>query len=307
MTVKHIQQNKLTWINIDKLDKETAIKLRNEFKFHPLDLKDCLGESQQSKIDIYRNYVFLTLDFPLFEKTDNRVMRRELNIFLTESHVITIQKHRLKPLIQMFYRTQANNRIKKKFFDQGSSALLLYYILDGLYHETFPILDHFRAQINGAEELIYNDKLKKALPLLADIRRNNLNIRAMIGPQRHVIRTLSKIDKKWFKIADDSAIYFDDIGDYLEKNWTILANHKELIDGLYQTNESFMVYKTNTIIMILTLFSVALLPLTLLSGIYGMNISLPFSDAPNMIWLMFASLILIILAIIAYLKWKDWI
>lgn len=304
MVSKTLKYNELTWLNIEDFDKEASDFLRKEFKFHALDIKDCLGTSQRSKIDIYDNYLFLILHFPSLNKERNMILNNEVEIFLTRTHLITIQKGKKKFINKSFYRASGSLKVKERFFGQDSGRLF-YYVLDNFYHATLPIIDHFTKDIAILEEKIYDSQTKRVVGELALIRRNNLNARAILNPQRLVVNTLSHIQKEWFNKETQLSAYFDDILDYLEKNWAVLENQKELVSGLYESYESLISRKTNVVINILTLFSVALLPLTLLSGIYGMNIDLPWQDSPTIIWAIFAFLIAGMLGIMGYLFKKE--
>jgi hypothetical protein len=86
-------------------------------------------------------------------------------------------------------------------------------------------------------------------------------------------------------------LYFDDLDDFIEKNLFILDGYKDRVLSLQEINESLISFRTNSVMKILTIFSVALLPLTLLSGIYGMNIDLPFAHDPTIIWTLFLLLL----------------
>ena len=102
-------------------------------------------------------------------------------------------------------------------------------------------------------------------------------------------------------------VYFDDIDDYMEKVGLSLESYRDRILSLHEINESLISYKTNRIMTLLTMFSVALLPLTFLAGIYGMNINLPFSSSPVFVWGIFGILALLLMVTFLILKKNDWI
>jgi magnesium transporter len=299
--------NGITWINIENVSKADTEYLRQEFEFHPLDLKDCLGASQRPKIDIYDNYFFLVLHFPFLDKEQNVLRTSDLNVFLTKTHLITVQKKPIKHLNQLFGEIKDNRAGKAKMF-QKSTGLMLYYILNKLYHFSLSIIDDLSTDLSEIEESIYAHKAKVAVRELAVARRNNLNMRGTLNPQRLVVNTLAHIQKDWFNKDGQLTLYFDDILDYLEKNWILLENQKEWIDGLRETNESLISYKTNAIITVLTVFSVAIMPLTLLTGFYGMNVKLPLAHNPMAIWAIFAVVSFFTVMMIYYLVTRrEWI
>ena len=136
-------------------------------------------------------------------------------------------------------------------------------------------------------------------------RRNVLGFRRIIDPQRYLMSNLSHIRKPF--LSEDTSLYFDDVNDYLSKLWSIIDTYRDTVQGLHVTVESLINQRTNKVISMLTVISVSLLPLTVLSGIYGMNIALPFSHQPLVVWGIFIILTCSILLLISIMRKKRWI
>lgn len=291
--------DELTWINIEDVTEKDTDYLREEFKVHPLDISDCLGAPQRPKIDLYDDYFFLVLRFPHFDAKKVIIRSSDLDIFVFKHVIITVQNKPITIVHDLFNGVK-KGKIKTSKSSQRSSTLLLYFILNHLYQESLKVIDDLNRDISETEEKIYAYRTRQALGDLAIARRNNLNMRATVNPQRLVINTVAHIQKDWFNREGKHTLYFDDILDYLEKNWVILENQKEMITGLHETNESLMTYKTNSIITVLTIFSVSIMPLTLLSSFYGMNVDLPLQENTHSIWLIFLSFALFTIVSIYY-------
>ena len=133
-----------------------------------------------------------------------------------------------------------------------------------------------------------------------------MQFRRILDPQRYLISNLTHIRKSF--LDESLAIYFDNVSDYLSKIWSITDTYRDTIDGLHVTVESLINHRTNKVISALTVISVSLLPLTLLSGIYGMNIAgLPHAQNPFWVWMMFIGMLSFILIVIAVMKKKKWL
>lgn len=303
MALKIKKYNNITWINIVEPGSEDLKYLKDNFKFHTLDLKDVSGEAQRSKIDIYANYTFIIFRFPVTYTDSHLIGSHELDIFLGKDYLITIQKKKLKTLDQYFYKVANNKKLQNEVF-KGSAALLLYHVLEELYRSTFSIIDWLFKEINQTENLVYEEHTKLAVKNLAVLRRNVLGFKTIIDPQRFVIRTLVNLKKDY--LSFDLINYFDDIADYIDRIYAILSNSQEIINGLHETNESLTSYRLNRVMKILTIFSVSLLPLTLLAGIYGMNLqNLPLIQNESLVWYIFGSLAAVIVGLFVWLKKKD--
>ncbi len=303
MALKTKKYNNITWINIVEPDANDIKYLTDNYKFHPLDIKDIRGEAQRSKIDIYTSYAFMILQFPVTYKDNGHLGSHELDIFLGKDYVITIQKKKLKSLNHYFYKIANNKKLQGEVF-KGRAAQVLYHILDHLYRSSFTIIDWLSKEINRIEQEVYEENTRQAVKDLAKLRRNVLTYKSFIDPQRFVAQTLANLQKDY--LSSDMANYFDDILDHIKRIYTALVNGKELIDGLHETNESLISHRLNRVIKILTIFSVSMLPLTLLTGLYGMNLqTLPLIHNEQMVWYIFGGLTVIIVGMFIWLKKKD--
>ncbi|MCB9798999.1 magnesium transporter CorA family protein [Candidatus Nomurabacteria bacterium] len=306
MAIKIIEENQLKWINIDSVDDEALAYLRENFNFHHLDIDDIQSESQTPKIDIYKNYLFIVLQFPQWRADKQMVVDSEVDIFIGENFLITIQHNKVRELKNFFYKCLKNKNTKRKWMSHDS-GFLLYKLIDSLFHECRPLLNNMGRQIAKIENEIFDGTSDPAIvKRLAVLRRNVLNFRRIIDPQRYLMSNLSHTRKPF--LNEDTSLYFDDINDYLSKLWAILERYKDTINGLHVTVESLINQKTNQVISALTVISVSLLPLTLLSGIYGMNIDgLPFAHSPFFVWAMFVALALIIIMLIIIMRKRKYL
>lgn len=306
MMIKEFKKNNITWINIDQVDAEAISYLKKNYKFHHLDIEDIQSESQTPKIDIYKDYLFLVLHFPAWQNFEKQVKTHELNIFLGDGYLITIQNKKSKEIKNFFYRCMNNRNVNKEWFNDDA-AYLLYKLIESLFHEARPILNNIGKHVSILENEIFSDEPDTSMIReLAIHRRNILHFRRIIEPQRYLMSNLSNTRKTF--LDEHLSLYFDDLRDYMDKLWAIIETYKETISGLHLTVESIINRRTNKVIGTLTVISVALLPLTLLSGIYGMNIEgLPFAHKASYVWTMFIVLLSVILITIGMLKRRNWL
>lgn len=303
MGVRTLSFKNLVWTDIDEVNKSSIDYLKKNFRFHPLDFEDVLGETQRPKVDVYKNYLFLVFHFPIYNKKTKKLSTVQVNVFIGRDYLVTVHEG-FKPLKKLYYKYSRNARYRKEALGFGS-GFLLYKILESLFKNSFHIIDQVGLRISRVEEMIFEGKTKNRVKNLAEIKRNILNFRRIIDPQRFTINTLVHIKKDF--LPENLSVYFDNIHDSIENLWGILDNYKEMVDSLFDTTESIISQRTNEVIKILTIISVALLPLTLLSGIYGMNIEgLPFAENSSSVWLIFGVMLLVIASVIVYFRKKDW-
>ncbi len=302
MAVKSLKVKNTVWHNVLELDSEALNWLKREFNFHPLSIKDCQGESQHPKVDYYRDYIFLIAHFPEIDNNFNIIKALEVDIFVGKNFLITIQKQKNKSLNNIFYRLTTNRYARNYFMNEGP-VFLLYRILDEMYRKFSTVVRYVYVQIDVTEKKIFGEETTASIKTLAELRRMVLKLRLMLDPQRVVLSSLQRAKVDFFPAEID--LYFEDISDFFAKIWAILDNQKDLVDGLYDTNESMLSHRINRVIQILTIFSVAMLPLTFLTGFYGMNIPLPWANNPLVVYGMFVVLVLVILGVILYYRRRN--
>ncbi len=122
---------------------------------------------------------------------------------------------------------------------------------------------------------------------------------------RAVLRDLERTKQRY--LAEDLDIYFDDISDAAERIWDILENYKEVIEGLESSNESAISHRLNDTLRVLTAFSVAFLPLTLVASIFGMNTDLPGDETIIEFWLIIALMVVVFGGLILWFRRQGWL
>jgi magnesium transporter len=271
--IHSITERKLTWFYIEKPTSNEVEFLAQRFHFHPLDLDDVLSRIQRPKIDEYEDYLFMVLHFPVFDKQNHITRPSEVDIFIGENYVVTVQcSGDLKPLAKFFQECETDKKSRERYLGR-SSGFLLYHILDRLGSYCFPILDKITQNIEDIEDVIFDKTVPKTVREISLIRRDLISFRRVIHPQIAVIETLEREEYPFFK--EDQEIYFGDIADHIRRIWDGLEECKEVIDGLADTSNWLTSHRIQEIMRILTIIMGLLAPPTLIASIYGMNIPLP--------------------------------
>jgi magnesium transporter len=140
---------------------------------------------------------------------------------------------------------------------------------------------------------------------LSFVRRDIITLRRIIKPNLPVLRQLESRERAFLNLDEDT--YFGSILDHLGKQWDMLEDDKEIIEGLNDTLDSLTSHRINEVMKILTVISVVLLPMTLVASIYGMNIQLPFDQHPFAFVIVMGWMLLAALGMMSYFRYKGWI
>lgn len=304
MAHKILQHNGLTWYHFINVDEGDLVYMDKTFKFHPLTIKDIRSTLENPKWDLFSDYAFGVFHFPEVKIKNNRLMVHEMDMYIGKNYVITIQESKFRMARDLFYKIARNSKAKEEAFGNGSNYLF-YYICNTLVNESFePTISYIGKRIKILEDEIYDaGRLKGALISIGVLRRNVLNFKKIITPQLKLFHNLTTMDNN--VISVEYSEYFDDIDDYIERAATITSNHQEIIEGLNLTSESLISFRTNEVIKLLTIISVAILPLALFSGLYGMNIDLPFQEQSSIVWMLFGVLFSFIVVLLFFFNQRN--
>ena len=281
--VEEIAAEGLRWIKIDQPGALEQAWLEENFEFHALDYEDVLSRNQGPKIDVYDDYLFIVLQFPIFDRSARRLGAGELDLFVGADFLITIPNQPLQPVEYLFERCRQKEEIREQLFSRGS-GYLLYRLVDDGFDYCFPMLRKIGNKLDVLEEEIFEGGSSEEIVRdISNVKQEIINFRKVIRPQRPVLRDLEKIKQRYLAPDMDLEIYFDDIVDSHERIWDNLENYKEVVEALEETNESVISHRVNDILRVLTSISVIVLPLTLLASIWGMNVGLPGGGDPHLV------------------------
>ncbi len=304
LNMESITWGDLIWINIERPTEQEIEYLAQNYPFHPLDLDDCLSRIQRPKIDEYKDYLFLVFHFPVFNKAARVTTPSQLSVFIGKNYLVTLHKGELKPLVKLFKECQKNEESQQENFSRGS-GYLLYRIIDRLVDYSLPILNKIVDNIEEVEDNIFSDGMRGAVREISILRRDIISFRRIIWPMRAVISSLEPKIRRFTNM--DLAVYFGDTVDHVDKIWDALDEYKEVIEGLNDTYDSLATNRTNEVMRILTAIGTVLLPLIVVTSIYGMNVPLPFQHSPHALLLVLLATLIIIAAMLYFFRRQHWI
>src|SRR5438034_4085079 len=283
--VETITAEGLRWVNIERPSPLDCAWLEEQFGFHALDLEDVLSRNQRTKIDQYPDYLFIVLHFPVFDRTVGRLNAGELDIFVGPDYLVTIPNQPFQPVQYLFERCRQKEELREQHFAKGP-GFLLYRVVDDSFDYCFPMLRKIGNKLDALEDEIFSGRSEEVVRDISNAKQEIINFRKIIRPQRPVLRDLERTKQRY--LAGDLEVYFDDIIDASERIWDMLENYKEVVEALEGTNEAVITHRLNNILRILTVFSVVFLPLTLISGIWGMNVRVPGEGHIGAFWVIIA-------------------
>jgi magnesium transporter len=296
----------LTWIHLDAPSLTHAQELADRFGWHPLDVEDVMSKRQRPKVDDYADegYLFGVLHFPIYDRASRRLNAAELDVFVGPNYLITLPSVELLPVSRLFRRCEEDEQFREQLLSKGSGRLL-YEVLDDLFDYCFPILDKIGHKLDSLEDDVFEGRSEEVVRDISNVKQEIISYRKIIKPERSTLRVLERHVERF--LPEELDLYFDDIVDAAERIWDILDNYKEVVEALESTNESVISHRQNDVLRILTVFSVVLLPLTLITGFFGMNVRFPGFDTVWAFWVIFAGMAATLIGLLAFFRFKRWL
>lgn len=304
LAIQSVSHNGITWVNIVHPGEAEIEWLRKTYGFHPLHLDDMLSKIQRPKIDDEDDYAFIVMHFPVYSKLVRITTPSEVDMFVGGSYLITTHAGNLKPLTRLFKQCSEEPAIRAQVMGR-STGYLLYSIVDRLVDYCFPILNKIDLNIEQVEDDIFKEKVRATVQEISLIRRDIISFRRIIKPLVPVVGSLERKNRPF--LNEETEDYFGDIADHLSKIWDTLEDYKEVIEGLSDTITTLTNNRINEIIKVLTIISVILLPLTLISGIFGQNMEHPFEGNPYAFWIVLSIMAGVAIIMLAFFRLRKWI
>jgi magnesium transporter len=302
---KSVKSQGFSWYNFYQPTSEEINFLKKKFPFlHHLDLETCLAaKTQRPKIEINSKYSFFVLHFPYLNKKSEEVKIAELNVFLTNKALITLSHEGFSFLNSVFSGAVVTPKKAENLLSQGPEVLL-FKLIRRCITRLSTLLDEIGLKVDEIDDKLFAGEERKMVGQIFQLRRDIIILKTSIAPHIGIFTKLEQSPQPEHKMAE----YWGSITDNLGRLADRVENYRELIVGLSSTMESYLTYRTNEIIKILTIFSVILLPLTFITGAYGMNLAnLPLASHPASFWLIALGMIALVGAMIFFFRKKKWL
>lgn len=270
---------KVLWLDLEGPTVEDFKLLLEGFGFHPLSIEDLTQTHSVAKLDEYDDYVFQVVMVPTLIGTDE-VELFEVEMFYLKGTLVTVHDKPWKPLDDLWDAV-----CRDPARELGKGAQLLYHsLVDRAVDSFFPILDLVDDRVEGLERQVFEaDVPGMILPAIFRLRRSVRQLLRAARNQRESVQRLAVGTVR--SLRKETCYQFRDIHDHLILLHDSLDDHRETLGGLRDTYLGVIGNRTNEVMKSLTVFSAILLPLAFVTGLWGMNVPVPFGGSAVGFWL----------------------
>jgi magnesium transporter len=298
------QPDGLLWVSLEKPDtSESEQILRDVFHFHPLAIEDTFTlDYQPAKVDDFIQYLFLIFHAIQPSPDFHNLQTMEIDLFLGPNYLVTsYHTPTMPPVDAVWRRLERDERV----YTNGSD-FLCHSILDALVDDYMPVIDQMDEEIEWLEDQILAKPNPEILERILSLKHSVMAMRRIVGPQREMINRLSRDD--FPQIDRQSRIYFRDIYDHLVRIQDLTESVRDIVTGAMDIYLNSTSLRLNEVMKALTIVSTIFLPLTFITGLYGMNFVRLYPDIQWQAGFIFVTVvcILIVLAMLAFFRRRNW-
>jgi magnesium transporter len=273
--IKNLLKNRKTivWMDLKNPTKKEFDVIADIFKFHPLTIEDAQHLSELPKIDVFEDYIFIVFHKLDYDQERDQVEMKEYDIFLSRNYIVTIHFFESENINAVMDICSAN----PKFFSRGSD-FVLHKIIDNAVDKYLPMVNRWDERLEELEDDVITGKTEGIMEKILPLKRDIAKMKNSLGPQRDVILKLSRSSIPF--ISQKTSIYFMDVYDHIMRLYSTLEMDRDLTSGIFDAYLSTISNRMNEIMKALTLIATIFIPLTFVTGLYGMN----FEHMPEIRW-----------------------
>ncbi|HSB81844.1 MAG TPA: magnesium/cobalt transporter CorA [Candidatus Methylomirabilis sp.] len=289
----------LVWVDAENETPETLQRLGSLFNLHPVTIEDLINRDQRPKIEEFEQYTFLVIH-SLRAIRGDEVETDELHIALKANCLLTTHGQPLETVKRLFDRRAADPALL-----QHGSGFLLYLLGDAVVDGYFPVLDALGDEIDHLEDAVIAAPARARMHRIFEVKRVLVQLRKIVSPQREVFNALSRRDSPY--IGVNTAVYFRDVHDHLVRAFEIIDSYRDLVANTLDAYLAGISNRLGQVMKQLTVIATIFMPLSFLTGFFGMNFTAIPYDRPWLLGLLLATILGLPVAMILFFLRRGWI
>ncbi len=308
--IPYIDSESVSWVDVQGLGSQDILqRLGNVFELHPLVLEDVVNVPERPKTEDYEDQLLFISRMVVPKEKGCGFYSEQVSLILGKNYLLTVQE---EPEHDCFEGVRSRIEKNKGIIRKQGTDYLAYALLDAIIDGFFPVLELYGERIEELEEEVIVRPTPQTLQNIYQIRRELLQLRRAIWPQRDAINSLIRDGSDL--IGEEVRIYLRDCYDHTVQVMDMVETYRELASGLMDVYLSAVSNKMNEIMKVLTIVSTIFIPLTFVAGIYGMNFNTEKSpyNMPELNWywgypLCWAVMIAIALSLLFFFWRRGWL
>lgn len=287
-----------TWVHIEPIsDQESIAKLCGSFNIHPLVVEDILSVAHRPKIEEFENYIFVILKY--IEYVEDELKFSQISFVLKDGFLITLADD--SP--QRFEIIKKRIAKKDSRMRREGNEYLFFALIDYLVDQYFVVLEEIGERIEDIEDEILNNPTRQSIQNVHDLKRTLVELKKSVWPMRELLNTLLISDS----VKQQHHIYFKDTYDHVINIIDIIEGYRDSVSGFLDIYLSTLSNRMNEIMKTLSIIATIFIPLSFLTGYFGMNFKYEtIFESQNAYYFSNILMVIVPIALLAYFKLRRW-
>jgi len=289
----------VVWVNVSGLgDVAQLTELGGLVNMHSLALEDVLHVHQRPKIEPYEDHVFIVMR--MVEVTD-QLQTEQVSMVLGSTYLFTFQERPGDCFDAIRHRIRsAQSKVRR-----SPPCFLMYMVMDAGVDAHFPVLEGCGQRLEQLDDAIEAANDRSFLPSVHALKQDLLVLRRSVWPLRDALGTLIHDDSR--HISAETRVYLRDVYDHTVQLLDLLETYRELVGGMLEVYLSSVNNRLNEVIKVLTVVATIFIPLTFITGFYGMNIDIPGRDWRWMFFLLVGVMVIAASGMLIAFRHRGWL
>jgi magnesium transporter len=307
-------RNAFVWVDLREPPGDEAGKrqlaeiehiMRDVFGFHQLAIEDALTETHVPKVDDWGDYLYIVLHDVHFDVQQEDIDLHELDIFLGRNYLVTYHHEDIPAL-----ESEWNSLGQDQRHQRNGTDYLFYHLCDNIASDFLPCMDAIDDVVDLIQDKVFSDPSPAEVARVLKLKRAVLNLRRILSPQREV---LNKLARDEYKVIDAKArVYYRDVYDHFVRLVDLNESSRDIIAGALDTYLSVTANRTNEVMKALTIVTTLFMPLSFITGFFGMNFfgaltEVPHSLNPQVLFIVvIATMIMTPIIMVLFMRRRGW-
>jgi magnesium transporter len=291
------------WVDlVDPSSEEGLHLLRDVFHFHDLAVEDAVSELEYPKVESYGSYLYVILHRIDFKAPEHCFKTHDVDFFLGPNYLVTIHSGDSRSIEHIAEVCERNSLA----LGEGTAALM-HRIVDAMVDNYRPEIEELSDRLDALEERVFDGGTTSLAKDILDFKRDVASLRRVVQPQRDVVGRLARRE---FPFIDEQIAYrFRDVYDHLVRLADESMVFQDRITSLLDANLAIVSNQLNAIMKILTIIATVFMPLTFITGLYGMNVDLPHFGfgGVTMFWVLMGVMATVVAIMLVYFRKRGWL
>lgn len=290
------------WVDMAAPTADESRILSDTFKFHELAVEDSLSQAHHPKIEAYDGYLYLILHGIDFEAAKHGFATHDTDFFLGPNYLVTIHDGKTRSAAKVRDICRRNEQAMAE-----GPAALLHRIVDAMVDNYLPEVEKLEDKLDDLEKEVFGRPRRSTVKRILELKRDVSSLRRVTLPQRDAV---SRLARREFALVPPGVEYrFRDVNDHLVRIADEALIFQDRVTGILEAHLSNVSNRLNEVMKVLTIITTLFMPLTLLTGMYGMNIPLPHlpGGAGLQFWWLLGIMLALSVSMLLLFRRKDWL